>query len=115
MNEIPIADLHVRVKISKLLGELGGLTDSDFRDGFLHLADVAAQNDDLIGLELLANVLGAPAEAELPNEIQTSIHRLLTEAMGVGKEITLRKLCRLFDPHGEWIDVPKDWIGKGPG
>jgi hypothetical protein len=101
--------------MSDLLDALGGLTDAEFRYGMLHLADVAARNGDLVGLELIANATGAPTEAQLPDEVCASLQRLLTEAMAVGKEITIRKLCKLYDPHGEWIDVPKDWIGKGPG
>lgn len=115
MNELPVADLHVRMKMSELLGTLGGLTDKDFRDGYMHLADVAAQNDDGTALDILANAIGAPTDAKMPDEICSSLQLLLTEAMAVGKEITLRKLCKLYDPHGEWIDVPKEWTGKGPG
>ncbi len=105
----------LRVKWSEIVAACEGLSDEDFRDGFLHLADVAFQNSDAHGVELVANAVGAQEEAVLPAEIRKSLQMLLTEAMAVGKEITLRKLARTFDPNGEFIEVPDDWIGKGPG
>lgn len=93
----------------------GGLTPEDIRDGYLHLASVAHQNDDLPGLEMISVIIGAPTDAQLPPEIKASLSMLLVEAMAVGKEVTLRKLSRVLDPHGEFIDVPAEWIGKGPG
>lgn len=93
----------------------GGLTDDEFRDGFLHLASVAMQNEDQIGMGLVENAIGSPTFSPLPPEVGRSLKMLLVEAMAVGKEITLRKLSKVLDPHGEFIDVPKDWIGKGPG
>jgi len=99
------------MKLSQLLDELGGLTDKDYREGFLHVADVASQNGDLEGLEHLHRAMGIGEHAEADK----SLMAILTETMAVGKEITLRKLCKLLDPSGKSIHVPEDWIGKGPG
>lgn len=109
------ATLVWKTRLSTILRELGSPNDSDYRDGFMHMADVAMQNEDLIGLDLLSNALGTATDNVLPAEIQESLQKLFIEAMAVGKEFTLRKLCKMMDPHGEWIDVPKDWIGKGSG
>lgn len=100
----------LKVEWSEIVDAIGGLADKDFRDGIDHLADVAAQNNDAPGLDLL---LLAVKGQDTPQG--RSVMCLLTEAMAVGKEITLRKLARVFDPHGEFIDMPADWIGKGPG
>lgn len=110
----------LEASMTEIYDTCGGLTDENFRDGFLHLADVAAQNDDEVGLGLVSNAIGMPLDQEgdsprLPDEVRASLSMLLTEAMAVGKEITLRKLSRVLDPHGEFIDVPDEWIGKGAG
>lgn len=108
---------QLRASFQDIMDTCGGLTDDDFRDGFMHLADVALQNDDLIGMGLVQNAIGMPLEGaeRLPDELRASLSALFIEAMAVGKEITLRKLSRVFDPHGEFIDVPAEWIGKGQG
>ena len=108
----------LRASWQEITDAVGGLTDDDFRDGFMHLVDVAYQNHETNphGPDLVANAIpGAPAASPLPDEIRRDMAALFTEAMAVGKEITLRKLARVFDPNGEFIDVPAEWIGKGPG
>lgn len=108
---------QLRASFDEIIATCGGLTDDDFRDGFLHLSDVAFQNGDLHGLGLIQNAVGMPLDGgdRLPDELRASLSALFIEAMAVGKEITLRKLCRVLDPHGEFIDVPAEWIGKGAG
>lgn len=111
MTEAKTAPLHWSGSFNDLMDKLGGLTDDEFKDGFMHLGDVALKNQDVVALGILTQTL----EQCSFRPAARSLKMLLTEAMAVGKEITLRKLCKEFDPHGEWIDIPKDWIGNGPG
>lgn len=103
-----------RKSMNEILEICGALTDQDFRDGFLHLASVANQNEDLDGLKLLTAAVGMDDNGN-PTEKNHSLQNLLVEAMAVGKEITLRKLCKEIDPEGTALHVPDDWIGKGVG
>lgn len=105
----------LEASIQEIYDTCGEVTGEDYRNAYLHLASVAAQNDDAVGLDLIANMIGAPTESPLPPEVCASMQKVVNEAVAVGKEITLRKLSKVLDPHGEFIDVPVDWIGKGEG
>ena len=107
----------LEASMQEIYDTCGEVTAGDYRDAYLHLSSVAAQNDDLVGLELIANAIGEAdgREGALPPEVCASLQKVINEAVAVGKEITLRKLSRVLDPHGEFIDVPADWIGKGEG
>lgn len=105
-------------KWSEITAACGGLTQEDYRQGFLHLLAVAGQNLDEHphGVDLIGNMIpGYDVEFALPDPIRKDLTALYTEAMAAGKELTLRKLARVFDPNGEFIEVPEDWHGKGPG
>lgn len=105
----------LKARWSEITSRCGQLVDDDFRTGYLHLADVCMLNKDMIGFGLIENAVGMPTEAKVPPEIAASLGRLLTEAMAVGKEITLLKLSRVLDPHGEFFNGGIDFMSAGEG
>lgn len=103
----------LNAKWSEITAGCGGLESKDFKDGWLHVAECCKLSEDHIGMELTAAAL--MGTETLPPDITAAMQRIFNEATAAGKEITLRKLARVFDPHGEFIEVPEDWYGKGAG
>lgn len=107
-----------RASLNDILEVAGRIEKMDFADALEHVMKVAQLNNDDAAIVILANAMEAiigKSESDVQHEVGEALQRLFIEFMAAGKEITLRKVCKMFDPEGNHITIPEDWKGRGQG